>query len=678
MCPTKLGELVAVHLKYSPGAVPLRARAIAQLVIKALAIEPSETQLDIKSIATKASELAGTSPISHAEIRKALTYAASGGFVVESNSRWSLTEKTRKDIKQELERSHSRVQSILERHFPASIPPMLVKQWFNEVCTDLFERYANYWARSLCRLPTVNPLPSDQVLQIITVAAKNNSLENYVNELSSAFDSFLNSTDPRDQEHLWILGQSLFAARLISASVRADPLTSRKLSHSTWFLDTNVLLAMVLQEHRGSNEAASIGAIVRALDVELNIMPITRDEYSNLVANKKKQVMNVIAKIPMSTLAKARDDFTQTAFRQGCKNAADFELFFDRIAVVPENWGGVQITTCQDETILKACKEGCDDVDLNTIVSKAWNLVRSRKKSEPAIEHDAGLLSAAEAARSCGRNCWVISMDWTMCSLAGDRSGKMGFPSWISLGTLFQVLALDASGPEHLAQDFGRLMSDIIKNEAEPLPGTFAVQDLAWLLEIEERCAQLPEAELEKCAIKVAHARLSSQTSDDPELRLELQRIFQGARIASSSTVDTLKAELGAVRNDLQSEREISSQLRGQVGDLQGQINKQSENTDRFRNILVGMRAQTLKSSAVRKLVLNILGVSIYSGIMAGFAVWLLTHLSEKNMLLSLGVPAAIIAAGVIPLPIWIWKRVREFKNNLISARRLAEYEIHS
>ena len=59
-----------------------------------------------------------------------------------------------------------------------------------------------------------------------------------------------------------------------------------------------------------------------------------------------------------------------------------------------------------------------------------------------------------------------------------------------------QVLALDASGPEHLAQDFGRLMSDIIKNEAEPLPGTFAVQDLAWLLEIEERWANCQKRNL--------------------------------------------------------------------------------------------------------------------------------------------------------------------------------------
>jgi hypothetical protein len=77
------------------------------------------------------------------------------------------------------------------------------------------------------------------------------------------------------------------------------------------------------------------------------------------------------------TLAKARDAFTQTAFRQGCKNVKDFELFFDRIANVPENWGGVQITTCKDETILKACEEGCADVDLNSIVSNAWNSVRS-------------------------------------------------------------------------------------------------------------------------------------------------------------------------------------------------------------------------------------------------------------------------------------------------------------
>jgi hypothetical protein len=98
---------------------------------------------------------------------------------------------------------------------------------------------------------------------------------------------------------------------------------------------------MQLQEHHGASEAASIGTIVRALNVRLNVLPVTRDEYSNLVANKKGQVMSVVAKIPMPTLTKAKDAFTQTALRQGCRTVKDFELFFDRIANVPTDWGGV-------------------------------------------------------------------------------------------------------------------------------------------------------------------------------------------------------------------------------------------------------------------------------------------------------------------------------------------------
>jgi len=158
---------------------------------------------------------------------------------------------------------------------------------------------------------------------------------------------------------------------------------------------------------------------------------------------------------------------------------------------------------CEDERIILAADQGTTNAELLHQVADAWRSMRPYDKPENTVMHDTALMSAVEDARTRGQRCWVLTTDQTMSLLSARRSGKYGMPSWVTLDALLQILALDLAGPSVQAEDFGPLLSAVIKNEAQPIRGTYTVQDLAWLLDIEERCADLGEEQIKTCAAKL-------------------------------------------------------------------------------------------------------------------------------------------------------------------------------
>ncbi|MDI6767309.1 MAG: hypothetical protein QME52_10850 [Bacteroidota bacterium] len=68
--------------------------------------------------------------------------------------------------------------------------------------------------------------------------------------------------------------------------------------------------------------------------------------------------------------------------------------------------------------------------------------------------------------------------------------------------------------------------------------GTYTIEDLSWLLDLEERCADLPATAVEDLAIEINKARLSGKSKDDPELRLRIQRAFQAQKLSLTGDLD--------------------------------------------------------------------------------------------------------------------------------------------
>jgi hypothetical protein len=114
----------------------------------------------------------------------------------------------------------------------------------------------------------------------------------------------------------------------------------------------------------------------------------------------------------------------------------------------------------------------------------------------------------------------------------------------LSFDVLIQILGLEEAGPGFDPTVFAPILSSIIAYQLSPALGTYTTEDLAWMLDLEERCADLPPTAVEDLAIEINRARLSGKDKDDPELRLQIQRGFQKRKLSLAGDLDSTRETL--------------------------------------------------------------------------------------------------------------------------------------
>jgi hypothetical protein len=231
-------------------------------------------------------------------------------------------------------------------------------------------------------------------------------------------------------------------------------------------------------------------------------------------------------------LRNSGDPFIQTALDRNCRTETDFSEFFEGLLDPPTSLpGGTAIEAAQEPEINELADRGRLDNKLKEEIEVVWARLRGRKKSRRATEHDAALTAVAEGLNASKRKCAVLTLDRTMHEHALNRAGQNAPPLWLSLDALIQVLAADSAGPGVDPTAYAPLMSSIIRHQCEPVLNTYTTEDLGIVLDIEERCAALPEQSVQRIANIVARARLSGRQRTDPELQLQVRRAFQSDRV---------------------------------------------------------------------------------------------------------------------------------------------------
>lgn len=659
---TTPAELTAVHLKYSSGAQPLLARAISQVAAKALYARPTGQESATKEqIQEDIVTLCGAGGLKMSVVKQGLKFLAQEGIVDKTGRQWRLTEKGYQKIEQALDRSRANVQYILETYFPHYIDQALLRAWFVDATSSFLAQFANYWARSLCRLPVApKALSSTRSAEVLGQTIKTHGLQENAVPLVAGFQSFIEGTDHRVQEHLAVLGHSLFAARLIAAAIGADPIAVAQIRATDVLVDTNILFAAVLDDNEDAKNVESLGRAIGRLELRLSVLPDTLEEFRRVVNAKKEQAERVAQVTPWSVVSKAHDSFTRAAIRNGISNPDEFQRFFDHLATWNPSIAGVPITTCEDDVILQAAKRGSSDMRLRREVASATG----RREDRLTVEHDAALMSAVEEARRQGQNDWVLTGDWTMTSFAAKRTAPTELPTWLPLATLVQMLALDEDGTEEEAQAYGALLANLIANEAQPMMGTFEVEDLYWLLQIEEHCLLLPEEKLIECAARVARARFLSTSVEDPGLKLELQRIYEGAHLASDQQLDQMESGLSDLRQDVREKTQ-------RIEVLEGEARNGLSAIDTIRQALVVSRTSQLRRDAQLLFVAQVFGALMWTALFVGGA--LTANLVGSGLLLDFGVPVLLFGIGTASAIGFLWKSWRRMMKRLKSARVEAE-----
>jgi len=534
-------ELIALHLRYGQGAEPLRVRAYAQIVAKVLYTNIGNENT-VNSIANDVANALGCRSVSRKQIVHALDFLNRKGHASELRSNWTLTDEGRTTIDTDLKRASGRITNVLQHHFPNRIDQSKLRPWFTEACLAFFQGFGDRWAYAICSGVPLKTSISDNFEDLLKSSLQKYDLEAEIEVLTRSFRAFITSTLPEDAEQLWSVGQAMFAARLVAANISADPITLREIRGSTILLDTNVLIVASLEKHRLADSLSALGKAFNQLGVHLHLLNISRDEYIHSVENNCHEIAKVVKRYDKQVFEKSFNTFLSTALARGCSEPEHFETFFDAIKDPPTSIDDSQSITLIDYPELnEAILKGTQDEILKSQISQAWTAARRTVKRSKAAEHDAGLIYAARFLRSQKERCWVLTLDRTLHEFDLRHTHSKEYPLLLSFDVLIQILGLEEAGPDFDPTVFAPIMSSIISYQLEPSLGTYTPEDLAWLLDLEERCADLPPDKVEDLALEVNNARLSGKSKDDPELRLRMQRVFQAQKLTLTGDLESAR-----------------------------------------------------------------------------------------------------------------------------------------
>jgi len=437
---------------------------------------------------------------------------------------------------------------------------------------------------------------------------------------------------------------------------------SREFEGALLLLDTNTLLVTALESHRLAEPLERLGKVLELLHVELGYIEATREEYRGAVVANRRDLRRALEAYPRGVLRESSDPFVSTALERGCSSTDDFEQFFDALLDPPETLGDdVPLSVVNDPHTVELAAKGEADASMKEAISKVWRERRGREKRLRAAEHDASLATVAEGLTKAGRRCVVLTLDRTMHEFARMRAGRTGLPQWIALDALIQVLAVDNAGPMLDPSDFAPLMASIIRHQCEPMLSTYTPEDLAIMLDVEDRCAGLTEPEIKRIATAVARERLHGRDRNDPEVSLAVHRAFESAKVQIADDNTALRGQL----------RDRDAEIRGRDQTL-GRTRVRS---DRATDMAVSSRAREIRHDAytrgVAKLVLSLVVIVGWAGGSIAIARRFFPTLDGNGVGLLSGLLSPLLGVSL-----WLIREIKKWRTTLQRASEVARAQI--
>lgn len=586
-----LKDLIAINLRYSVGTESYRDMAYGQLATKAL-FAMGNKPAKVGEIAKDIAHVLNISRVPHKEVERGLEYLAVKGVATKKDGLWILVPNGLSQTADEIEVSSRRISNVIKRHFTTRIDQNKIRDWFLEACVDFFGKYADHWVAATCRgshLSTV--IPAD-ISDLLSPSITNHKFESEKDLLVSGFREFIISAHTEDIEQLRCFGMAMYLSRLVAANVAADPITLELIKNSTVLLDTNVLIALQLEKHRLSDSLAALGGVLATLNITPVYIHRTEEEYNHTLSSIRERTLKIISSYQFDVVKNAKDAFTVTAISRGCNNIADFERYFDSFNSLPNDFGGgSKIDKLDNNEIASEVDKGEADESLQEMIAQEWRSQRNRQKPKEALKHDAAIISVARYFRKISNKCFVLTLDMPLHNYGVKSAAPQETPISISLDAMLQILAIGLGGPQMDPSVFTPLMASILNYQFEPSANEYTVDDLAWLLDIEERCADLPNDRIQEMANRLSKARISGKAYDDPSVRLEVQRAFQGNKLRLNDDLSSVKAQLGKQKEETAAEISARMKAESKLQNLQK------------RNLI-----SAAKKRLVREIIVNALG----------------------------------------------------------------------
>lgn len=542
-------KLKSLYLRMDADIQTLSDNARAQFIIKSL--YTANKTITKSEILTIYKEALGIKRIDENRICNIIDELSENGTILVSGNHYSLPKSSVRKIRQEIEASSNRLESLLNKYFGDSFSNReLIKEWLIDAIIVFFSTYSNAWISDLTsKERSVESKREDIIGQINNRTNTNKELDSRDrNSLSKKFFNFITATDPEVTLFLWEYGTSAFSARLVKNTSGTDELSIDIFNSSNCLLDTNVLIDVALEGNERHEALDVLSEIMKELNMNVYTLQITRDEYKNKINSKYSQVRNLMHGSLIRALTKAEDQFMSAAGIRKCRDIEDFEIFFQEIGSIPTAISETIVINDypEDETLRTEIENFIKDESLRNEYQSLYTNMHGRAKRNEPLNHDLGLIGAARHLCK-NQKIFILSDDSTLNQYA-KRIPFDFIPISIRIDTLINVLAVKQGGLLNYQTSFQELFANIIRSGFNPRKDTFQLEDLSYMYEKNIQIASLDIERVEEIACEINKLRMKE--TPDKDISQALMRYIQGEKIKIRDDYHEMRNKFIEERNE--------------------------------------------------------------------------------------------------------------------------------
>jgi predicted nucleic acid-binding protein len=358
----------------------------------------------------------------------------------------------------------------------------------------------------------------------------------------AAFEDTLRNPSREDREHLYAMGQSFYVAELLHLDPQLQLLQRARFEETSMFLDTNLLLQLLLKTHPGHHSAVALVRLCRHAGLNLRYGAATGDELERLIANADDEFKK--AKVDYS-MAHAYADLMDNPFvAEFLRSWQQHRLSWGQHRVRLAAWRGeLEKEGVMLDPELQTINHGHRFEDLKeALTPKARQLTASTKRVRRprAVEHDAGVVAGVEAliaadtseAHPFGHRYWFITNDRHLAETARRRSHSAVGPV-VMMGAEWVQYVAPFLGPDVSRQEAADVFSSLLSSRLfVSLGASLTLEDLQIFTtpEVEKILGDLTLAQRCAAVAKAAQAgvfaRGRGQDPDEAALR-ELAKLVE-------------------------------------------------------------------------------------------------------------------------------------------------------
>ena len=615
-------------LRFSAETVPLREAALDHVVLGALIGSSLEKPFKIGQVQSNLS-FGDTSPqIREDVVRQALGRLVEQEKVVEhhglARKSFYLNQKGTDELSRMIGSSQNMFDAVLETLLQHTQSLFTYEQGCVVCRKFIFECFSRF-GRNLARTVTGN-LNREELIQAADLggafraAIQGAALSpTAVESLRARCTAFLKSNAPQDVQLKFHLSQGYYFAQLLGFEDKGfNPLSKEAFCNSTFYLDTNVLLAGTLAWQTPESLFDEVVTIAKQLGISLKVTRATLNEAGHVITEKERELTRIFGTLPTLLIMKSEDEFIHAfTLARGRNTALTLPEFFASLHALEHElsarWG-IELDDRTEHDIL----QGRNFDRVRDLFDAKAEKYRAFKKSENVLLHDVAHYALVQDARKVNPKTWFLTRDRTLMEAASELAVKTQPFSFLLLGFLHSISPFLTSKNSSLT--FVELLSAFITQEIIPTHALFSTSELAIMAEFHDEVMSTPAEQLELAFDYIKSRVLEGKqykVADIPRVSLELRkflakpkeeqiRALQAERerleaerlqaeqkaTASQSEAEAHKHVSASLHAELAALRASHSEMEGKLGSLLAMEEKRS-NAWRFWSMIFGLAIGT-------------------------------------------------------------------------------------